>query len=116
MSDLDEILEDGEDDAPLTKAEKVGVGLFGCATIGIGLVGAVLGMGLGGLYHAFLAAEGGLLWHLALGGLLGFGLGVRTVLPLEELLVDFLFEGLPSLLCWRRQPTKSASQSGRIAP
>jgi hypothetical protein len=79
-------------DTAIETTGKVAVGCLSCVTLVAAAVGTLLGLGAGGLYHAFLAPEGNVWLHLALGALVGFLAGARTVLPVEELLFDWVEE------------------------
>jgi len=79
-------------EAAVETTGKVAVGCLSCVTLIAAAIGTLLGLGGGALYHALLAPEGNLWLQLAAGSLLGFFVGARTVLPIEELLFDWFEE------------------------
>lgn len=79
-------------DTAIETTGKVALGCLSCVTLVAAGVGALLGLGAGGLYHAFLAPEGKLWLQLLLGATIGLFAGARTVVPVEELLFEWFAE------------------------
>ena len=76
------------------KVEKAALGCFSCLALVAGLIGLALGGGLGFGYALFFAEEGARLWPVLGGAGLGALAGVRVVVPIEELFIDWTTEKL----------------------
>lgn len=79
-------------DAAVETTGKVAVGCLSCVALIAAAIGGLVGLGGGALYHAFLSPEGNLYLQLAGGALVGVLAGARTVVPIEELLFEFVDE------------------------
>jgi hypothetical protein len=100
-------------------AGTVGVGLVSCASVLAGAVGCGVGVAAGAAYHVLVASHGTLLGHLVTGALLGLLLGVRLVVPIEEVVLDgLLARGRSSGTVSRRgrPPRQAASEEPGTLP